>query len=39
MRNQEKSMLEVIEEEQEQLVLSNKEIIDYLSSNILQENS
>lgn len=39
MLNQEKSMLEVIEEEQEQLVLSNKEIIDYLSSNIIQQNS
>lgn len=35
IKNQEKSMLEVIEEEQEQLVLSNKEIIDYLNSNIL----
>lgn len=35
MKNQEKSMLEVIEDEQEQLVLSNKEIIDYLNSNIL----
>ena len=34
MKSQEKSMLEVIEEEQEQLVLSNKEIIDYLNSNI-----
>lgn len=39
MLNQEKSMVEVIEEEQEQLVLSNKEIIDYLSSNIIQQNS
>ena len=34
MKSQEKSMLEVIGEEQEQLVLSNKEIIDYLNSNI-----
>ena len=35
MKNQEKSMLEVIKEEQEQLVLSNKEIIEYLNTNIL----
>lgn len=35
MKNQEKSMLEVIEEEQEQLILSNKEIIDYLNNNTL----
>lgn len=34
MKNQEKSMLEVIKEEQEQLVLSNKEIIEYLNTNI-----
>lgn len=31
MKNQEKSMFEVIEEEQEQLILNNKEIIDYLN--------
>lgn len=36
MKNQEKSMLEVIEQEQEQLILNNKEIIDYLNHNILQ---
>ena len=35
MKNQDKSMLEVIKEEQEQLVLSNKEIIEYLNTNIL----
>ena len=31
MKNQEKSMFEVIEEEQEQLILNNKEIINYLN--------
>ncbi len=35
MKNQEKSMLEVIEQEQEQLILNNKEIIDYLNHNAL----
>ncbi|MGN0027753.1 MAG: isochorismatase family protein, partial [Clostridium sp.] len=32
MKEQEKSMLEVIEEEQEQLILYNEEIIEYLNN-------
>lgn len=35
IKSQEKSMLEVIEEEQEQLVLNNKEIIKFINSNML----
>ena len=35
IKNQEKSMLEVIKEEQEQSILNNKEIIDYLDCNFI----